>query len=230
MVDIKLRQWAEQALPAKAVESGWDALQKEFKDLMAKAKRLVDHDDIFDNLKTAVIEEAIKRHAWEDKAIDMLRVIQLNTLEDRNVHDKQEWDQAVKFFEISVKEKLASTEQTIQEMFGPTATQKWVHWRSTTDDQNKRKSVKSELDKILNSETKHQPMLSYDELTTVKKNLQRSNIEVETDYIRETWYPIYRRHFLRQALARAYDCKKAYFLYTQQGTECEVSLPRIPFL
>lgn len=93
MVDIKLRQWAEQALPAKSVESGWEALQSEFKKLMERAKKSPEHDNVFDNLKAAVVDEAIKRHSWEDKAIDMLRVIQLNTLEDRCVHDKQEWDQ-----------------------------------------------------------------------------------------------------------------------------------------
>lgn len=69
---------------------------------------------------------------------------------------------------------------------------------------------------------KHHPTLSYDELTTVRKNLQRDGVDVDTDYIRLTWYPIYRRHFLKQALQRAYDCRKAYYLYTQQGTDCVV--------
>jgi len=40
------------------------------------------------------------------QASDMLRVIQLNTLEDRSVSEKQQWDSAVKFLEKSVKEKL----------------------------------------------------------------------------------------------------------------------------
>lgn len=95
MIDIKLRQWAEQALPTKSVESGWETLQTEFKNHLEKAKKAPDHDEIFDHLKIAVVEEAIKRHEWEDKAMDMLRVIQLNTLEDRSVHDKQEWDQVM---------------------------------------------------------------------------------------------------------------------------------------
>lgn len=30
------------------------------------------------------------------------------------------------------------------------------------------------------------------------------------------------RHFLKQALHRANDCRKAYYLYSQQGAECEV--------
>lgn len=224
MVDIKLRQWAEEVLPSKSVEAGWETLQMEFNDLVEKAKKNPDHDDIFDNLKTSVIDEAIKRHSWEDKAMDMLRVIQLNTLEDRSVHDKQEWDQAVKFFETSVKEKMQHTEQTISEMFGPSTSEKWIQWRSSTDDQNKRKNVKGELDKIINSDKKHPPTLSYDELTTVRKNLQRGGVEVETDYIRETWYPVYRRHFLKHALTRAHDLRKSYYLYTQQNESFEVSL------
>ena len=96
MVDIKLRQWAEEVLPAKSVEAGWETLRTEFYNLVQKAKKNPDHDDIFDSLKSSVIDEAIKRHSWEDKATEMLRVIQLNTLEDRNVHDKQ----VSKFFEI----------------------------------------------------------------------------------------------------------------------------------
>lgn len=222
MVDIKLRQWAEEVLPSKSVEAGWETLQEEFADLVAKAKKNPDHDDIFDNIKSAVIDEAIKRHSWEDKAIDMLRVIQLNTLEDRNVHDKQEWDQAVKFFESSIKDKIKFTEQTIQEMFGPSTTEKWLQWRSATDEQNKRKHVKLELDKIISSEKKHPPTLTYDELTTIRKNLQRNGVEVETDYIRETWYPVYRRHFLKNALSRAYDLRKAYYLYANQSEKVEV--------
>ncbi|XP_073811007.1 opa1 mitochondrial dynamin like GTPase isoform X4 [Musca autumnalis] len=223
MVDIKLRQWAEQALPAKSVEAGWETLQKEFITLMEKAKKSPDHDDIFDNLKAAVVDESIRRHSWEDKAIDMLRVIQLNTLEDRFVHDKSEWDQAVKFLETSVKAKLAQTEETLSEMFGPGQFTRITHWKSLTEDQNKRRHVKNELDKILKNDDKHMPTLSYDELTTVRKNLQRENIEVDTDYIRQTWFPVYRRHFLKQALQRANDCRKAYYLYSQQGADCDIN-------
>ncbi|XP_070490258.1 dynamin-like GTPase OPA1, mitochondrial isoform X2 [Chironomus tepperi] len=216
MVDIKLRQWAEDVLPAKSVECGWECLQEEFFNLNEKAKKNPDHDDIFDHLKTAVIDEAMRKHSWEDKAMDMLRVIQLNTLEDRNVHDKTEWDQAVKFLESSVKDKLHNTQETIHEMFGPG---RKYFWKSWTDEQKKRRYVKGELDKILSSDKKHPPILTYDELTTVRKNLQRNSVEVETDYIRETWYPIYREHFLNRALSRVYDLRKAYYYYSTNQHE-----------
>ncbi|XP_043645219.1 dynamin-like 120 kDa protein, mitochondrial isoform X4 [Drosophila teissieri] len=223
MVDIKLRQWAEQALPAKSVEAGWEALQQEFISLMERSKKAQDHDGIFDQLKSAVVDEAIRRHSWEDKAIDMLRVIQLNTLEDRFVHDKQEWDSAVKFLETSVNAKLVQTEETLAQMFGPGQMRRLTHWQYLTQDQQKRRSVKNELDKILRNDTKHLPTLTHDELTTVRKNLQRDSVDVDTDYIRQTWFPVYRKHFLQQALQRAKDCRKAYYLYTQQGAECEIS-------
>lgn len=66
-VDIKLRQWAEQQLPARSVECGWESLQQEFYHFMNQAKLSQDHDDIFDNLKNAVVTEAMQRHSWEDK-------------------------------------------------------------------------------------------------------------------------------------------------------------------
>ena len=50
---------------------------------MEAAKKKKDHDDIFDGVKAAVVENAIAKHMWEDKAAEVLRVIQLNTLEDR---------------------------------------------------------------------------------------------------------------------------------------------------
>ncbi|KDR10026.1 Dynamin-like 120 kDa protein, mitochondrial, partial [Zootermopsis nevadensis] len=207
-VDIKLRQWAEQQLPKKSVESGWEGLQTEFQHFMERAKKKPDHDDIFDNLKTSVASE-------------MLRIIQLNTLEDRSVSEKQHWDSAVKFLEDSVKEKLRATEVILREMIGPGAKERWLYWQYQTEDQVKRSHVKNELEKFLYSDYKHSPSLSYDEIMTIRKILQRNNIDVDNEYVRETWHPVYRRHFLKQSLARAYDCRKGYYLY-HQGLESEV--------
>lgn len=222
MVDIKLKQWADEVLPIKSVEAGWETLQEQFSDLIEKSKKLPEHDDIFDNLKTAVLEESIKRHVWETKAIEVLRVIQINALEDTNVHDKHGWDMAVKFSETSIREKLLQTDKLISEMFGPSSLEKWLKWKTSTEEQTRRNHVKQEIDRILFDDTTHSPTLSYEELTTVKKNLQRNNIDVDTDYIRETWYPLYRKNFLRKAIMRANDCKKSYYLYSQQETQSEV--------
>ncbi|XP_015108732.1 dynamin-like 120 kDa protein, mitochondrial isoform X2 [Diachasma alloeum] len=222
-VDIKLKQWAEQQLPAKSVESGWECLKHEFENFMSTAKQSSDHDDIFDNLKNAVVNEAIQRHSWEEKASQMLRVIQLNTLEDRNVNDKRDWDEAVRFLETSVKDKLQSTEKLLYEMLGPSRRERIFYWMSQTEEQARRSAVKNELDKILYSDKRHAPMLTQDELTTVRKNLQRSGHDVDNEFVRSTWHPVYRRFFLQQSLTRAYDCKKAFYMYHnghENETEC----------
>lgn len=56
----------------------------------------------------------------------------------------------------------------------------------------------------------------------MRKNLQRAGVDADNEYIREVWHPVYRRHFLKQALTRAYDCRKAFYLYHQQGAESDV--------
>jgi len=80
---------------------------------------------LFDNLKSAVVEEAVKRHEWEDKAPEVLRVIQLNTLEDRSVHDKNQWDKAVKFLEESVLDRLKGSEELLSQLIGPGSFERW---------------------------------------------------------------------------------------------------------
>lgn len=151
-VDIKLRQWTEQELPMKSVQCGWETLQEEFQHFMQKSQQNLDHDDIFDMLKAAVVSEAMKRHTWENKASEMLRVIQLNTLEDRTVSYKREWDEAVKFLECSVKDKLQQAEVELKKLLGPSAKERWLYWRYLSEDENKRSNVKSELDKVLHSD------------------------------------------------------------------------------
>merc|ERR1712223_1535820 len=220
-VDIKLKQWTETQLPVKSVEVGWETLKEEFHKLMAKAKAGKDHDDIFDQLKAAVVETAMGRHLWEDKAAEMLRVIQLNTLEDRSVHDKQHWDGAIKFLSENVTEKLDGNENTLREMVGPGWYERWTRWKSRSPEQQTRAAARGELERLLASESDHGPHLSYEEMTTVRRNLATNGVEADNELVRETWYPTYRRHFLRGALARCYDCRRGFWMY-QQGVETEL--------
>lgn len=54
-------------MPARSVETGWETLQCEFRSFMARARESPDHDDIFDHLKEAVVNDAMEQHSWEDK-------------------------------------------------------------------------------------------------------------------------------------------------------------------
>ncbi|XP_076048417.1 opa1 mitochondrial dynamin like GTPase isoform X3 [Oratosquilla oratoria] len=221
--DIKLKQWADMMLPKKCVEVGWETLEEEFRSFMERAKASRDHDTIFDNLKGSVVNEAMRRHIWEDKASDVLRVIQLNALEDRSVHDKQQWDAACKFLQESVQEKLTATENTLREMVGPGTKEQWMYWTSPADEQRRRAAVKTELEKLLQSEYAHRNTLTYDELTQVRKNVQGMGVDVDNEFVRETWHPVYRRHFLRRALSKAYECRKVFYAY-HQGLEGELGV------
>lgn len=219
-VDIRLKQWADQQLPHRSVECAWETLKEEFRRLVDKAKLSKDHDDIFDQLKAAVVDEVMRKHQWEDKAAEVLRVIQLNTLEDRSVHDKQQWDSAVLFVEESVIEKLKATESVLHSLVGPSKTQQWLKWTNASEDQKLRNTVKNELERLLFAERNHPPTLSYEELTAARRNLQTAGVDVDNEFIRQTWHPVYRRHFLRKSLARAYDCRKGFYMY-HQGLDCE---------
>ncbi|KAL0277072.1 UNVERIFIED_CONTAM: hypothetical protein PYX00_004482 [Menopon gallinae] len=219
-VDIKLKQWAEQQLPAKSVEAGWEVLKDEFVNFLNKTKNSKEHDNIFNDLKYAVVNDAMERHAWENKAFETLRAIQLNTLEDRLVSEKEQWDAAIKFLETSVKEKLAQNQATLKEMFGPGTSEQWLYWRRATPNQVVRSRIKTELQKLLKSNDRHGPSLSHEELTAVRKNLQTDEINVDSEYIKETWHPLYRNHFLNKSLGKAYECKKGFYMY-QQGLESE---------
>ncbi len=63
--------------------------------------------------------------------------------------------------------------------------------------------------------------MSLEEMTTVKRNLQLQGVEADGDLIRDTWHPVYRRHFLRRSLARCYDCRRGFYMY-KQGLDTEV--------
>merc|ERR1719273_881418 len=151
-VDIKLKQWAESHLGKKCVEVGWETLKEQFNSLMEKSKKSKDHDDIFDSLKGSVVDEAMHRHLWEDKGAEMLRVIQLNTLEDRSVHDKYQWDSAINFLQSSLQQKLEVSEANLRHQVGPGYYERWTKWSYRTEEETKKAAILSELERLLNSD------------------------------------------------------------------------------
>ncbi|CAH1775382.1 unnamed protein product [Owenia fusiformis] len=223
-VDIKLKQWADKVLPKKCVTVGWETLQEEFNRFVVENQKKREHDTIFDELQVAVIKDALAKHRWDQKAEDSLRVIQLNALEDRSVHDKVQWDSAVTFMEDSLKRKLSETDKKVEEMVGPSTTAQWVQWKSKSQEQKSRTATKNELDKLLGTGNQRSPALSNDEITTVRKNLENNAVDVTNDFIRETWHPIYRQNFLKKSLERTRECKKGFYYYQRgfgdQGMEC----------
>ncbi|CAH0697891.1 unnamed protein product [Spodoptera exigua] len=215
-VDIKLREWAESELPNASIRAGREALREEFTELMNRAQ---DSDPVYEPVKKEAVEEALRRHQWEDRAQDVLRVLQLNALQDRCVSSRGDWDAAVSLMDSAVKEKLDITHQDLKELTGPGLKDRWLYWQSTSEEQSRRNEVRNELERLGVA----RPVLAYDEVVAVRDNLRRKGIEVDNDYIRETWKPVYLKNFLHRAQTRARDCRKSFYLYSQQngnGKEC----------
>ncbi|XP_025415511.1 dynamin-like 120 kDa protein, mitochondrial isoform X2 [Sipha flava] len=227
MVDIKLKQWAEEQLPKKSINIGWTVLKDMFKRMLEENQN--SSDNILDTLKMAVIDEALERHSWDDKALSTLRVIQLNALEDRCIKNKHNWDEAAQFFISSLEQNLKLTEDLLKTMVGPSNYEKWFYWKSSTADQTKRNNIKSELENLLNSNPDHSNLLTKDEQITISNNLkQRTGQPCELDDIWETWYLVYRRHYFKTALDNAQNLKKQFYLYQEssssQGEYYEIEL------
>uniref|UniRef100_UPI0037E8072E dynamin-like GTPase OPA1, mitochondrial isoform X1 n=1 Tax=Semicossyphus pulcher TaxID=241346 RepID=UPI0037E8072E len=220
-VDIKLKQWTDKQLPHKALEVAWETLQEEFARFMAEYKGK-DQDDIFDKLKEAVKDESIKRHKWNERAMDSLRVIQHNALEDRSITDKPQWDAAIQFMEETLQSRLKDTESVIRDMVGPDWKQRWFHWLNRTPDQHIRNETKNELERLLKLHDDHTAYLANDEVTTVRKNLEGRGVEVDPVLIKDTWHQLYRRHFLQNALSHCNLCKRGFYYYQRHFVDSEL--------
>ncbi|KAL6108051.1 opa1 [Pungitius sinensis] len=220
-VDIKLKQWTDKQLPHKALEVAWETLQEEFARFMAEYKGK-DQDDIFDKLKEAVKDESIKRHKWNERAMDSLRVIQHNALEDRSITDKPQWDAAIQFMEETLQSRLKDTESVIRDMVGPGWRQRWLNWMNRTPDQHIRNETKNELERLLKLHDEHTAYLANDEVTTVRKNLEGRGVEVDPVLIKDTWHQLYRRHFLQKALSHCNLCKRGFYYYQRHFVDSEL--------
>ncbi|CAI5685227.1 unnamed protein product [Oreochromis niloticus] len=220
-VDIKLKQWTDKQLPHKALEVAWETLQEEFARFMAEYKGK-DQDDIFDKLKEAVKDESIKRHKWNERALDSLRVIQHNALEDRSITDKPQWDAAIQFMEETLQSRLKDTESVIKDMVGPDWKERWLSWKNRTPDQHIRNETKNELDRLLKLHDEHTAYLANDEVTTVRKNLEARSVEVDPMLIKDTWHQLYRRHFLQKALSHCNLCKRGFYYYQRHFVDSEL--------
>ncbi|XP_069721458.1 dynamin-like GTPase OPA1, mitochondrial isoform X4 [Phaenicophaeus curvirostris] len=220
-VDIKLKQWTDKQLPNKAVEVAWETLQEEFSRFMTEQKGK-ENDDIFDKLKQAVKEESIKRHKWNERAEDSLRVIQHNALEDRSISDKQQWDAAIHFMEETLQSRLKDTESVIEDMVGPDWKKRWLYWKGRTKEQNIRNETKNELEKLIKCNEEHAAYLANDEVTTVRKNLEARGITVDPCLIKDTWHQIYRRYFLKTALNHCNLCRRGFYYYQRHFVDSEL--------
>uniref|UniRef100_A0A671Z3A3 Dynamin-like GTPase OPA1, mitochondrial n=1 Tax=Sparus aurata TaxID=8175 RepID=A0A671Z3A3_SPAAU len=220
-VDIKLKQWTDKQLPHKALEVAWETLQEEFARFMAEYKGK-DQDDIFDKLKEAVKDESIKRHKWNERAMDSLRVIQHNALEDRSITDKPQWDAAIQFMEETLQSRLKDSTLTMM-ISAVSLGECWTPFSFLTIGLcHIRNETKNELERLLKLHDDHTAYLANDEVTTVRKNLEGRGVEVDPVLIKDTWHQLYRRHFLQNALSHCNLCKRGFYYYQRHFVDSEL--------
>ena len=69
-------------------------------------------------------------------------------------------------------------------MVGPGFYERWSQWKSCSPEQKSRAMARVELEKILSSDKEHGPHLTYEEVTTVRRNLATLGLDVDNELIR----------------------------------------------
>jgi len=215
-VDILLKQWAERALPIYAVKVGYETLLSEFSKAMEEGIEIGGRKDahyhLFKDLKEKVKQECAESHSWQPRAKDSLRVIQQTALEDSNVPNKEQWDDAIKFMEDTLALENEKSEQMLSDIVGPGWQERWLYWTSRSKDQSLQNEIKKELDRLLQAQAEtHTPNLAEDEVTAVKRNLQTNNVEASPVEIQYVWKSLYRSYFLERSLQGGQECRKAFY-------------------
>ncbi|XP_018667792.2 dynamin-like GTPase OPA1, mitochondrial [Ciona intestinalis] len=223
-VDIKLKQWAEKPLPNASISVAKETLLEEFSKVLQSDSTDSEEkitngnlDPIFKALRQAVRDEAVSRHTWNSDFLEILRVIQLNALEDRSISDKLQWESAVKFIEDNLGTLLNKTESKIQEIIGHGTWHRWTHWKSRTWEEHQKNEIFNQLENLFHTRKQHGPYLASDELTTIRKNLETRGIEVNKEAIIDTWQLVYRKHFLSTALSRCTTCRREFYRHHASG-------------
>ncbi|CAF3486281.1 unnamed protein product [Rotaria socialis] len=233
-VDVKLQQWAEKELPRQCVHIGHLVLLDEFQGLIERDQKSRSYDSITNDVKMHVVQACRSRHQWDAKALDSLRVIQAQALQDRNVPDKQQWESATKFMENALRKELEHEESELLSNTNQNSWKTLVGFQTSTIEEKNRQQCVKELEKVLtsrqqlNQTTKAnqvlRSVLDQDELTTVKKNLQSQKVDVSNEFINDTWQRVYKIHFLKQNLTTCFDCRRFFYYYqkgfSDQGLDC----------
>ncbi|KIH61837.1 dynamin family protein [Ancylostoma duodenale] len=202
LVDIRLKHWADKELPQRSINSGWETLREVFsRQVNHDASSRSDHDPIFDPLKEAVVQEAMASHQWDSKALDYLRVIQLNAMDDRAVPDRKSWDSACHFMGQTASNRLAAVKKQLNDARGPGWVSRWVFWQTPSADNHFASAVQDELATMLASDPDHKQALTDEDIMVVRRNLEMKGvIEVPSETIRRQWNLMYKKHFLEKTI------------------------------
>ncbi|CAK9291273.1 unnamed protein product [Gordionus sp. m RMFG-2023] len=224
-IDIMLKKWADTILPHKSADCAWKSLVLFVQNFLDKDN--LNHDEyLFKDLKKSVLNNAINIHEWDKKSFDMLRLLQINALEDILIDNKSQWDTGVKFMESAIQETIDDIKIKLKDYQGKTWFEKWVNWSNNNTTKYSRyfTIIQEEVDQILKSSVTNKAKLNEDMmLDKVKYNLSNRGIDfgddknIDEKYISTVANYLFKKHFLQESLQNAKECKKAFYYYQQQS-------------
>ncbi|CAD5215377.1 unnamed protein product [Bursaphelenchus xylophilus] len=221
-VDIRLKHWTEKELSNLSVTVGWESLAEVFKAQVLGEKSSngrQENDPIFNDLKTAVIENILKEHQWDMKAVDYLKAIQLNAISDPNVPDRRTWETACRFMGDAVDRYLDKTKQVLNESRGPGFYDKWFKWKNPTYDNILSENLQKEFRQILHQNVEHLPSLNEEDVTVVRRNLETKELkEIPKDVMLKEWQYVFREFYLERLKQASVECQ-GYYQHYKQGIE-----------
>lgn len=243
-VDIELQRWVESLeLPKLAINVAQDSLRHQFDNLLDfnlnsknNTKRhnceATDKDDthVYQDLKRAVIHEALKRHQWKTQALDVLKVVQLEALSKQITLTRDNWDKSIDLLQDCLGSLMNDANQDLVSLLGLSFSQRWLKWKSITPDQRVNQMIHLELEKVLTTkelDTSVSPIthakLSEPELKGIKRSLESQGIETSEEAIQRLWVPYHKHHFLAKEVNRSQECRKMFYFYEndlESGTDC----------
>uniref|UniRef100_A0A914ZDL0 Dynamin-like GTPase OPA1, mitochondrial n=1 Tax=Panagrolaimus superbus TaxID=310955 RepID=A0A914ZDL0_9BILA len=220
LIDIKLKHWADKGLANQAIQVGWQTLSDVYKRQFESSALNPNHDELFSKLKFAVLDAALGEHQWDSKALDYLRVIQLNAMEDRMIPDNKSWETACSFMQKAVEERLKEVRESLSKARGPGFWSQWLKWQSQSNENNINSEIQKQLHQILVENPEHKLGLLDDDVTVVKRAVEATGVsELTVDSIREQWRLVFREHFLEKMQRASNDCYSFYQNYKQGFNE-----------
>lgn len=139
LIDIKLKNWIDNWLPAKTVQTGWQVLREQFQKTLIpnvdqrkscdQTQNNESDDQLFQRLKMAVSETVLEHHQWDGKAADVIvssryfsvrshyrfsfffskKLLQMNSSEDRIVSSKEKWKESAKYWQDLINDRIVSS-------------------------------------------------------------------------------------------------------------------------
>ncbi|CAD5210964.1 unnamed protein product [Bursaphelenchus okinawaensis] len=226
-VDIRLKHWTEKELSNLSVKVGWESLAEVFRTQVlgeGHNQGRQEHDAIFDDLKGAVIDQILKEHQWDMKAVDYLKVIQLNAISDPNIPDRKTWESACRFMGEAVDQYLEKTKKTLSEARGPGFYDRWVKWKNPSYDNIVSENLQKEFRQILHQNVDQLPALNEEDVTVVRRNLEAKELkDVSKNVMLKEWQYVFREFYLERLKQASQECM-GYYQHYKQGLEQEGDL------